>query len=271
MAESSWQSIKGLVEGFEENYSENSADKTTLAQYFGLIGKELLPWIGSQNEPWAAEVIAWKEKPHSMFNALVQHFPKASIEKNNAASESQDRLLKSSAQMFPRSLPGEGTKNKEYWTRVFRFFQTQVMIWELSEGMKHMQSDISTAANLIAGESDRSNWDNLEIIAGAVGVNSIDDMTPRQLLARLAGKIGFEQLKAKMSRAVDIKPLSKVQLKAFKFICRNGPVVGREVAEYMGITVSSFNSRYVPALKSHGIRNNDDKKGYFHPDHWNES
>lgn len=65
-----------------------------------------------------------------------------------------------------------------------------------------------------------------------------------------------------------VKPLTESQQEAFDLIVRQGPMLGRQVVDKLGIaSESTFTRHYVPALKLHGILNRHGL-GYYHPEHY---
>ena len=64
------------------------------------------------------------------------------------------------------------------------------------------------------------------------------------------------------------EPLSDSQQQAFNLICKEGPLLGRQIVNKLGIgSESTFTTHYVPSLKRHGIKNRRGL-GYYHPDHY---
>ncbi len=63
-----------------------------------------------------------------------------------------------------------------------------------------------------------------------------------------------------------LDPLTEAQQDAYDLIRDSGPLMGKEVVSKLGIgSESAFTTNYVPALKSHGIKNRRGL-GYYHPD-----
>jgi len=60
-------------------------------------------------------------------------------------------------------------------------------------------------------------------------------------------------------------PLTEAQREAFILVRDEGPLTGKEIANRLGISESTFTRHYVPALKNHGILNRRGL-GYYHPD-----
>jgi hypothetical protein len=65
-----------------------------------------------------------------------------------------------------------------------------------------------------------------------------------------------------------VQRLTESQQQAFDLICKEGPLLGRQIVTRLGIgSDSTFTTHYVPALKQHGVENRRGL-GYYHPDHY---
>ena len=77
--------------------------------------------------------------------------------------------------------------------------------------------------------------------------------------------IEIAALKPPNETQADVLPkLSKKKRRALEIIIKDGPILGRQIAQLLDIEESTFYTHYIKDLRLHGVRNDEVGQGYYH-------